>query len=365
MRRARAFNRGDGLRRPGPCSGGLSPHRAHVLLIGALAFAAPSTAAAQTHPHVHHLAPTPSTVVFGYYSAGLQPVLRMASGDTLVVRTLHTASPELLERAGLPPDEVEQPLRDIWTEVKDRGPGGHVLTGPVYVEGAEPGDVLEVKFLAIDLPIDYGLQSCGGFERSLCSGVGPRIFRLDRKRMTSDFGHGVTIPLRPFFGSIGVAPPPDSGRLSSNPPGTHGGNMDNRELVAGTTLYLPVHAPGALLEIGDGHAAQGDGEVAQTAIETSLVGRLKLTVRKDMHLDWPRAETPTDWIAMGMDPDLTKATHICVEQAAKLLEERGIPVGEAYRLVSLGVSLRITELVDGNVGVHAMIPKALFEGRSR
>jgi acetamidase/formamidase len=138
--------------------------------------------------------------------------------------------------------------------------------------------------------------------------------------------------------------------------------MDNRELVAGTTLYLPVHAPGALLELGDGHAAQGDGEVGQTAIETSLNGRLQLTVRKDMHLEWPRAETPTDWIVMGMDPDLTKATHICVEQAVKFLEEKGMPQGEAYRLVSIAVSLRITELVDGSVGVHAMIPKSLFAG---
>jgi len=333
-----------------------------VLLASVLTVLVPAALEAQSHPHVHHLGPKPSTVVFGYYSAALKPVLRMASGDTLVVRTLHTASPRLLERAGLPSDEVEPSLRDIWSQVTDRGPGGHVLTGPVYVEGAEPGDVLEVKILQIDLPIDYGLQSCGGFERELCAGVGPRIFRLDRTKMTSDFGWGVTIPLRPFFGSIGVAPPPDSGRLSSNPPGTHGGNMDNRELVEGTTLYLPVHAPGALLEIGDGHAAQGDGEVAQTAIETSLVGHLQLTVRKDMHLDWPRAETPTDWIVMGMDPDLTKATHICVEQAARFLEEKGIPEGEAYRLVSLGVSLRITELVDGNVAVHAMIPKSLFSG---
>jgi acetamidase/formamidase len=188
-----------------------------------------------------------------------------------------------------------------------------------------------------------------------------RILRLDRARMVSEFAPGITVPLRPFFGSMGDAPPPSEGRVSSNPPGTHAGNLDNRELVAGTSLFIPVHVPGALFEIGDGHAAQGDGEVDQTAIETSLTGRIQLIVHKGHTLEWPRAETPTDYIAMGTDPDLTKATQIAIGQAIELLEdEKGLSEMEAYRLVSVACSVRITELVDGNVGVHVMIPKSLF-----
>ena len=152
----------------------------------------------------------------------------------------------------------------------------------MFVEGAEPGDALEVKILSIDLPIAYGYNGCSGFLRDNCKQPGARrsSCRSIAQRMTSTFAPGIVIPLRPFFGSMGVAPPPEAGRVSSNPPGTHAGNLDNRELVAGTTLLIPVHVPGALFEVGDGHAAQGDGEVDQTAIETSLRGRLQLTVRK-------------------------------------------------------------------------------------
>ena len=179
--------------------------------------------------------------------------------------------------------------------------------------------------------------------------------------MTADFGNGITIPLKPFFGSMGVAPA--MGRISSNPPGTNAGNLDNKELVAGTTLFIPVHVPGALFEVGDGHAAQGDGEVDQTAIETSLRGRLQFIVRKDLKLEWPQAETPTHIIAMGTDPDLTAATRTAIRQAiAYLMRDRGLSQVEAYRLVSIACDLRITQLVDGNVGVHVMIPKSIFSG---
>jgi acetamidase/formamidase len=178
--------------------------------------------------------------------------------------------------------------------------------------------------------------------------------------MTAQFAPGLDLPLHPFFGSMGVAPPRDSGRVSSNPPGIHAGNMDNRELVVGTRLFIPVHTAGALFEIGDGHAAQGDGEVDQTAIETSLRGRLQLIVRKDVHLTWPRAETRTHVITMGMDKDLTTAAQIAVQQAIDLLADaRGWSKMEAYRLVSVACDVRVTELVDGNVGVHVMIPKSI------
>jgi len=178
--------------------------------------------------------------------------------------------------------------------------------------------------------------------------------------MVAQFAPGMEIPLHPFFGSMGVAPPRDSGRVSSNPPGIHAGNMDNKELVAGTTLFIPIHTAGGLFEVGDGHAAQGDGEVDQTAIETSLVGRLQLVVRKDMDLTWPRAETPTHFIAMGMDKDLTTATRIAVQNAIDFIAAyRGMSKMEAYRLVSVACDVRVTELVDGNIGVHVMIPKSI------
>jgi acetamidase/formamidase len=245
--------------------------------------------------------------------------------------------------------------------VTDRGPGGHILTGPVYVEGADSGDVLEVRILRIDLAIPYGYNGCSGFLPSNCDSTRrTRIIPLDRTRMVAQFAPGMEIPLHPFFGSMGVAPPRDSGRISSNPPGIHAGNMDNRELVVGTTLFIPIHAAGALFEVGDGHAAQGDGEVDQTAIETSLVGRLQLIVRKDMHIAWPRAETATHFIAMGMDKDLTRATQIAVQQAIDFIAAyRGWSKMEAYRLVSVACDVRVTELVDGNVGVHVMIPKSI------
>jgi len=256
---------------------------------------------------------------------------------------------------------VEPALRAVYDEVTDRGPGGHILTGPIWVDGAEPGDVLEVKILSIGLPIAYGYNGCSGFLPDRCGEPRTRILPLDREHMTSEFLPGVTIPLHPFFGSMGVAPPPSEGRVSSNPPSTHAGNLDNRELVAGTSLFIPVHVPGALFEVGDGHAAQGDGEVDQTAIETSLTGRLQLLVHKGRSLEWPRAETPTHWIAMGTDEDLTVATRTAVGQAVELLMDvKHLPQMEAYRLVSIACSVRVTELVDGKVGVHVMIPKSIF-----
>jgi acetamidase/formamidase len=321
-----------------------------------------STSSSQT-PTVHKLPASPATVAWGHYDPASKPVLRIRSGDIVEVETMLTNSPQGLERAGLPADQVQQSLRDIYEQVTDRGPGGHILTGPIYVEGAEPGDALEVRILSIDLPVDYGYNGCSGFIRELCGDARTKILRLDRTRMISEFAPGIVIPLRPFFGSMGVAPPADTGRISSNPPWIHAGNLDNKELVAGTSLTIPVWVPGALFEVGDGHAAQGDGEVNQTAIETSLTGRLQFIVHKGMKLEWPRAETDTHWITMGTHRDLTEATRIAVRQTAAFLQEKGLSESDAYRLTSIACDLRITELVDGNVGVHVMIPKSIFTGR--
>jgi len=313
----------------------------------------------------HRLEATPTTVAYGYYWAEAKPVLRMASGDILDADTLLTNTPRGLERAGVKPEDIQASLRAIVDGVTDKGPGGHILTGPVFVEGAEPGDALEVKILSIELPIAYGYNGCSGFLRENCTPNTPSsIIPLDREHMTATFAPGIVIPLKPFFGSMGVAPPPEAGRVSSNPPGTHAGNLDNRELVAGSTLWIPVHVPGALFEVGDGHVAQGDGEVDQTAIETSLRGRLQLTVRKKMTLTWPRAETATDYISMGTDEDLTKATRVAIQEMIDfLVQTRGLDRHRAYQLTSIAGNVAITQLVDGKVGVHVRMPKSIFTAR--
>jgi acetamidase/formamidase len=324
-----------------------------------------ATPAHARSPQVHRLEATPSTVAYGYYWSEAPPVLRIASGDVIDVDTLLTNTPEGLSKAGVPDDRIQTSLKEIVSQVTGdrRGPGGHILTGPVYVEGAEPGDVLEVRIQSIELTIDYGYNGCKGFLPDNCEpNVPVRIIALDRQRMTAQFSPGIVIPLRPFFGSMGVAPAPELGRLSSNPPGRHAGNLDNRELVVGSTLYIPVFARGALFEVGDGHAAQGDGEVDQTAIETSLRARLQLTVRKDMKLTWPRAETPTDYISMATDPDLTVATRAAIQEMIDfLVTEKHMTRHEAYQLVSIAGNVAITQLVDKpNVGVHMRLPKSIF-----
>ncbi len=277
------------------------------------------------------------------------------------MHTLGVGTPGGLKNAGLPESEIEPALLEVTkAKPKDRG---HFLTGPVFVEGAEPGDVLEVQIRSVKLAVNYALNSMGG-NGTLADEFpqgGPKIIRLDAKRMIAPFAPGVEVPLHPFFGSIGIAPPLSAGRVSSTPPGMHAGNLDNHELVAGTTLYIPVQATGALFQVGDGHAAQGDGEVDQTGLETSLIGEFRFTVRKDMKLTWPRAETPTHYIAMGIDADLNKAVKIAVDEVVDfLMAERHLSRADAYMLASVAVDLHITQLVDKNKGVHAMIAKKIF-----
>ena len=335
-------------------------------LAAAVLIASAAAGPAAQSPRTHRLEATPSTVAYGYYWSEATPALTIASGDIIDVDTLLTNSPAGLEKAGVPPDKVQASLRRIVAEVTGdrRGPGGHILTGPVYVEGALPGDVLEVKVLSIDLPLDYGYNGCAGFLPENCDKTVPqKIVMLDREAMTAEFFPGIVVPLRPFFGSMGVAPPPEVGRVSSNPPSRFAGNMDNRELVAGSTLYIPVFVPGALFAVGDGHAAQGDGEVDQTAIETSLRGRLQLTVRKGERLNWPRAETATDYISMGADPDLTVATRIAIQEMVDFLARtRKLTTHQAYQLVSVAGHVAVTQLVDRpTMGVHVKMPKSIFK----
>lgn len=348
--------------------GSLRPARKAIVALCCLAtLGQVSAPAAQpAGPRTHRLEATPATVAYGYYWSEAKPALRITSGDIIDVDTLLTNTPAGLSRAGVLDERIQASLKSIVSEVtgERRGPGGHILTGPVYVEGAEPGDVLEVRILSVDLALDYGYNGCSGFLPENCEkGAPAKIIPLDRTKRTAEFAPGIIIPLRPFFGSMGVAPAPALGRVSSNPPGRHAGNLDNRELVAGSTLFIPVFVAGALFEVGDGHAAQGDGEADQTAIETSLRGRLQLTVRKDMKIEWPRAETATDYIAMATDPDLGKATALAIQEMVDFLAStRGLTKHEAYQLTSIAGNVAITQLVDKpNVGVHVKMPKGIFK----
>ena len=328
-----------------------------ALITTLFAFSAPAQQPLQ-------LKPTPKTIAWGHYDATTPPVMRIKSGDTVEIQTLITSSPARLEGAGVKPADIEQSLRDIWREVTNKGPGGHILTGPIFIEGAEPGDVLEVRIKEVRLAIPYAYNAFrpgAGFLPEDFPYARMRIIPLDERRMVAHFADGIEIPLRPFFGSIGVAPPEPSGRISSAPPWVHAGNLDNKELVAGTTLFIPVHVKGALFLAGDGHAAQGNGEVTITALETSLIGTFQLFVRKDMKLRWPRAETETHYISMGIHEDLNEATKMAVREMIDfLVTEKHLSRDDAYMLSSAAADLSITQLVDGNKGVHAMIPKEIF-----
>ena len=307
---------------------------------------------------------SPETLAWGYYWAGAKPVLTVQSGDVVEIQTV-SGNPSNLEKAGVPADQIQPELRRLYAEVpkEAKGPGGHLLTGPIAIAGAQPGDVLEVRIREIRLDVPYAYNSMGrnGFLADVFPMGVTKIIPLDRKKMIGHFAPGIDIPLKPFFGSMGIAPPESAGKINSAPPGIYAGNLDNKELVAGTTLFIPVHAPGALFEVGDGHAGQGDGEVDITAMETSLTGVFQFIVHHDMHLKWPRAETPTHYITMGLDPDLTQAARLCtLETIDFLVNEKHLTREDAYALTSVAIDLAITQLVDGTRGVHAMIRKSLF-----
>lgn len=312
----------------------------------------------------HELKLVPANVHWGYYDARVKPVLRVASGDTVHVETMVARGLERLRIAGVAESEIPASLKAVEDAVKDRGPGAHPMTGPIYVEGAEPGDVLEVRIQNFEFLHPYGVT---GFIPG--SGTLPdefpyarfKLIRFNVREGTAEFGHGVRLKLAPFFGSIGLAPPTLNGRISSGPPGAHTGNLDNKELVAGSTLFMPVHVPGALLSLGDAHGMQGDGEVSLTAVETSVRGTVQVFLRKGKRLLWPRGETPTHYISMGLHTDLDEATKLAVKEMIEfLVTEKGIPRDDAYILCSIAVDLRVTQNVDGTKGIHAMLAKSLF-----
>ena len=312
------------------------------------------------------LMPSPATVHIGNFNAALKPVLTIDSGDIVTIETVCTLDPAEVDRSRVvPPSAVPDYARAIRREVTDRGPAGHILTGPVFVNGATPGDVLEVRILDVDLAVPYAFNTQRPYTGALPEefpGFFQRIIPIDREKKTATVAPGVVVPLHPFFGVMGVAPLPNMGRISSSPPGVHTGNIDNKDIVAGATLYMPIYATGALFSVGDGHGAQGQGEVDLSAIETGLRGRFQLIVRKDMKITWPRAETPTHWIVMGLNPNLEEAMKMAVRETIAFLTQRFPKLSreEAYMIASVAVDYHVTQVVDGTKGIHGMIPKAIF-----
>jgi acetamidase/formamidase len=313
-------------------------------------------------PRHHDLPASPATCHWGVFSADLPPVIRIASGDTVTVHCVSGAK----ETLPPPPFQILPEHPEILDKVK-MGPGGHILTGPIYVEGAEPGDTLEVRIKDVALRQDWGWTVIAPLKGTLPEDFPVRRIwhlPLDRKAMVAEMPWGMKVPLKPFCGVMGVAPPAIYGRVATIEPREYGGNLDNKELGAGATLYLPVFNQGALFSTGDGHAVQGDGEVSITALETAVSGTFELIVRKDLKLKFPRAETATHFISMGLNVDLDEAAKQALREMIKMICERlNVSPEEAYMLCSLAVDLRVTQLVDGNKGIHAMLAKSLLAGR--
>lgn len=342
----------------------MTVRRVAPMVSGVLALVAGLPAAAAAQARVHELPLTPANVHWGYYDAAVPPVLTIRSGDRVRLEALVARGLDRLRLAGVPESSFTAGERAVEAGVTERGPGAHPLTGPIRVEGAEPGDVLEIRILEVEPLTGWGVSGFlpgGGTLPDDFPYAALRRFELDAAAGVARMEGVASIPLRPFFGSFGVAPPVLRGRVSSRPPDYFGGNLDNRDLVAGTTLFLPVHVDGALLSIGDGHAAQGDGEVSGTAIETSMRGMVEVHLRKGVSLSWPRAETPTHWISMAFHPDLDEAARLATRAMVDyLVAEHGMDPADAYILCSVALDLRITQLVDGNKGVHGALARNLL-----
>jgi len=319
---------------------------------------------------------TAENTVYGYYGFDVPPVAKVKDGDIVAIQTVNTTGvnrrdPEAFFKANnLPIDEQAKDIIDIYKNVKREPSGlsGHMLTGPIYIDGAEPGDTLEVRILDVTPRSGYGVNSVWPKGGDLPDDVKTNEsfvykYKIDKKKQTASFKDGVEIPIRPFMGVMAVSPPPEMKRVSSIPPGFYGGNLDLKHLVKGTTLFLPVSVKGALFTTGDCHAAQGTGEISGVAIEASLTLTAKFIVRKDLHIKSVYAETPTHLIAIGLDPDLGKAMKNAAREATGIIMNMNFTFNEALSICSTGVDFEVTQVVDQTLGVHGMIPKSIFPGR--
>jgi acetamidase/formamidase len=338
---------------------------------------------------LHELKARKNTVHWGYFDAGLAPALRVRSGDLVQIEAVtHHAgdAPELL---------MDDAIRQLYREIPeaDRNPGVHIMTGPILVEDARPGDMLEVRYLSMRPRFAYGSNLAaswghlyGDFQKERVT-----IYELDRTSNTAaalfaydypgtyatpgritDTGTcncvpalaGFRVPTRPHLGTAGVAPN-EQGRVSTVPPGRHGGNIDNWRIGSGATMFYPVAVDGALFSVGDPHVSQGDGEISGTAIEASLDVLMQIVLRKDFHVPSPLLETHDEWIVHGFDPDLNLAMRAASLEMLHLLTEiHGVSRDDAYSLMSVAVDFTVTQVVDGRQGVHARVPRAIFPKRT-
>jgi len=336
--------------------------RAIGICIGALvAFA---VAPAQGEEKVHELKASPATVHRSFFDASLKPVLTIDSGD-IVRLTTTTGNPRYFEALGVPKEKIPPELFAAFEGAPGEGRDDHTLTGPIAVRGAEMGDTVEIKIRSIELWLPIAAMSFRANRGSLPEDFPysrDRVFFIDPAKKAIEFAPGVVVPTKPFWGVIGVAPPRSMGRVPSGPPNVFGGNMDNNDLQPGASLFLPVHFAGALISIGDGHAVQGKGEVGMSAVETSLRGEIQVVLHKGMRTLWPRAETPTHYMTMGLHEDLNQAAKIATREMLNfIVATKGLPRDDVLMLLSAAMDLHVTQIVDGTKGIHAMIPKAIFQ----
>ncbi len=349
-----------------------------VLMVAGLA-ALISPAAAQSPPAPSKpdvtLGSRPETVVWGYFSARIAPALRIKSGTTVRIDTMSHQG--LLTRddpvtffaaGGIRPDEVLQDAKDIYDKVPHpKGLGVHVLTGPIFIEGAAPGDMLEVRVVDLEFRVPYGVNNTGpgsGVLPTLVDKPTPRIIRTDLQRKVALLPGGIELPLAPFLGIMGVAPPADLIIVSSGPPGRWGGNLDLRVLGVGATLYLPVFNDGALFYTGDPHGVQGDGEVDGGALEQSLTATLQFVLHKGAGavMRGPRAEDAANYYTLGLDLDLDTAMKTAVRETVELMQEKGgVTAAEAYAIASMGVDFKVAEAVDSVQLIYGTVPKKWFK----
>jgi len=350
--------------------------------------------AAQARPDtapgaLHHLKATPATVHWGYFDATLAPALTVESGDLVAAEAItHHAgdAPELM---------MDEGVHTLFREIpeSDRYPGVHIMTGPIFVEDARPGDILEVRYLRMTPRCDYGSNlaaNWGYLYKEFSEKERVTIYQLDaaanhakalyaydfpgRYMVPGTITHcpacdretalaGVRVPARPHLGTAGVAPDV-AGRVSTIPPGVHGGNIDNWRIGAGAVMYYPVAVDGALFSIGDPHVSQGDGELSGTAIEASLDVLFQLVVRKDFSFPSPLLETPKYWIVHGFDPDLNVAMRAAaLDMLGLLTDHQKLSRNDAYSLMSVAADFAVTQVVDGRQGVHVRIPRDIFPAK--
>jgi acetamidase/formamidase len=355
-----------------------------VLLWGLSGALPPVISATQT---AHTVMSTPENTIWGeLFKPESKPILRVKSGDRIVMQTVsHEGiladqgdTVEFFTKAGIAGNKILPDQLNIKAKVKKTGPGPHVITGPIFVEGAAPGDVLEIKTLKLDYRVPYGVIS-NRHTRGALPGEYPennapiytKVIPVEMERNVGIFrpANGrpnIEIPLKPFMGIMGVVPANREEAINSVPPGIYGGNIDIKHIGEGTSLYLPVQVPGALFYAGDPHCAQGNGEVALTAIECSLTPTFELVVHKDMKLNTPMAETPEAWLAIGLDKDLDEAMKKSVRESLRIMEEKyGLTKQDALLLGSAAIDFEVSQVVDIVKGIHGVISKTLLKNLER